>query len=108
MVRCDAQILLFAMPLAALSSTPGAATAPAGRAVPDSFEDNTMPATHPSRTLYRIDECPDLPFPAGQLLRLGSADFRRYSAAVRTFGEVVFPVAQPDLAHWPQNYILGS
>src|SRR5574338_701015 len=38
----------------------GAVTAPAGRAASDSFEDNTMPATHSSKTLYRIDECPDL------------------------------------------------
>ncbi|HHM5293871.1 TPA: hypothetical protein ACRMRV_006282, partial [Pseudomonas aeruginosa] len=38
----------------------GAAIAPAGGAVSDSFEDHSMPVTHPSKTLYRIDECPDL------------------------------------------------
>ena len=59
-MRCDAQILLFTKPLAAFSFTPWGSNCPGGRAVPDSFEDNTMPATHSTRTLYRIDECPDL------------------------------------------------
>jgi hypothetical protein len=55
-----------------------------------------------------IDDCPSLPFPTGELLRLCSHHYRRYSAAVRTFAELVIPFVQPNLVRWQHNYLLGS
>ena len=59
-MRCDAQVFLFAKRFPALFSTPWGSDCPAGGAVLTFIEDITMPAPASSKTLYRIDECPDL------------------------------------------------
>ncbi len=55
-----------------------------------------------------IGNCSTFPFPSGELLRLTGDDYRCYTAAVRTIAAVVFPVADVDLSHWRDDYILGS
>jgi hypothetical protein len=40
--------------------------------------------------------------------RTTSHHYRRYSAAIRTFAELIFPVERPELDRWQENYLLGS
>lgn len=68
----------------------------------------------------RIDEravadAPSLPQEVGDLIRIGREDYRRYSAAVRTYGnEVVYRLMRgvgyesQDLSRWRENYLVGT
>lgn len=55
-----------------------------------------------------IERCPGFPFPAGNLLRLVSTHYRRYSAAIRTFAELILPIEpRNSLEDWRDNYLIG-
>ncbi len=62
-----------------------------------------------------LENAPSMPWGVGQLVRIKGDDYRRYSAAIRTFGdEVVWRVLRgvglpaSDLDRWHQNYAIGS
>ncbi len=63
-----------------------------------------------------MTDAPSLRYADGDFVRVMRDDYRRYVAAVRTYGaEVVWRFARgiadldpPDLANWRQNYPLGG
>lgn len=62
-----------------------------------------------------LENAPSLPWGVGQLVRIDSDGYRRYSAAIRTFGdEVVWRVLSgvelppPNLGRWDENYVIGT
>lgn len=61
-----------------------------------------------------LEDAPSLPQADGELVRLKHSDYRRYSAALWTYGEEVIrrlmqDLAKPvDLDNWRNNYTLGT
>jgi hypothetical protein len=56
-----------------------------------------------------------LTYAVGDLIRIDKDDYRRYTAAIRTFGdEVVYRLMRgvgyepPDLSGWRRNFLIGT
>jgi hypothetical protein len=52
-----------------------------------------------------------LPYADGDLVRIGRADYRRYSAALWTYGEEILHrmgLGPSALAHWAINYTINA
>jgi hypothetical protein len=61
------------------------------------------------------ESAPSLPYDVGELVRIDGEAYRRFSAAICTFGdEVVWRLLRGvglephDLTRWQQNYALGA
>lgn len=98
--------------------------APADRPIPDDLDETLCELVSLRHVLVhragRIDaqaltDAPSLTQGVGNLVRINRTDYRRYAAAVRTYGnEVVYRLMrgvgyeQPDLSRWHENYLIGT
>lgn len=98
--------------------------APRDRPIPDDLDEALRELVSLRHVLVhragRIDDkalaaAPTLTYADGDLVRLGNDDYRRYTAAVRTFGdEVVYRLMRgvgyepPTLERWRGNYLIGT
>jgi hypothetical protein len=60
-----------------------------------------------------LADAPTLKYADGEFVRIGRADYRRYSAAVRAYGiditqRVLGPMARSDLASWRENHYINA
>jgi hypothetical protein len=61
-----------------------------------------------------LKQAPTLRYDDGDLVRIGCADYRSYSAALWTYSEEIVHrmmkdlAPAPDLTHWAQNYTLNA
>jgi hypothetical protein len=60
-----------------------------------------------------LAEAPTLKYADGEFVRIGRADYRRYSAAVRAYGiditqRVLDPKERRDLTSWRDNYYVNA
>jgi hypothetical protein len=98
--------------------------APEDRQIPEDLDETLCELVELRHVLVhragRIDEraiadAPSLAQEVGDLVRIGRDDYRRYTAAVRTYGnEVVYRLMRgvgydpPDLSRWRENYLIGT